>query len=158
MIETVGAQITGGTLSASVAGAWFMQVRHRRFIAGLLAALAIPVVSALDFGTLPLDPPQVTPSASVSSYLHDVSQPIPGVSWMTSITEHHRITMADGVELDAWIVRPDIPGQVPLVLELTPYYGGGDPTVTKPVSNTANYPHNIAIAGPFQELIKRQVA
>src|SRR5688572_32414060 len=119
------------TLVASVVGAWFMHARHRRFIAVLLAAFAVPAVSALDLGTLPLDTPVVTPSPSVSSYLHDVSQPIPGVSWMTSISEHHRITMADGVELDAWIVRPDIPGQVPLVLELTPYYGGGDPTATR---------------------------
>ncbi|MGN7916860.1 CocE/NonD family hydrolase [Lysobacter antibioticus] len=135
-----------------------MHVRHCRFIAVLLAALAIPAVSALDLGTLPVDTPQVTPSAPVSSYLHDVSQPIPGVSWMTGITEHHRITMADGVELDAWIVRPDVAGPVPLVLELTPYYGGGDPTVTKPVSNAASYPYNIAIAAPFQELIKRGYA
>lgn len=134
-------------------------MQHRnRFLAALLGALVVPAVLALDLGTLPVESPVVTPSPSVGSYLHDVSQPIPGVSWMTSITEHHRITMADGVELDAWIVRPDIPGQVPLVLELTPYYGGGDPTVTKPASNAADYPYNIAIAGPFQELIKRGYA
>lgn len=135
-----------------------MQVRHHRFVAALLAALAVPMVSALGLGTLPLDVPQVSPSASVSTYLRDVSQPIPGVSWMTSISEHHRITMADGVELDAWIVRPDIPGPVPLVLELTPYYGGGDPTVTGPVSSTAGTPLNLAIAPTFQELIKRGYA
>lgn len=135
-----------------------MPVRHRCFLAVLLAALAVPAVSALDLGTLPVDPPQVTPSASVSSYLHDVSQPIPGVSWMTGVTEHHRITMADGVELDAWIVRPNLTGPVPLVLELTPYYGGGDPTVTKPVSSAAGNPTNLAIAEPFQELIKRGYA
>ncbi|MBX9401682.1 CocE/NonD family hydrolase [Lysobacter sp. BMK333-48F3] len=135
-----------------------MHVRHRRFLAVLLAVLAIPAVSALDLGSLPVDTPQATPSPSVSSYLHDVSQPIPGVSWMTGISEHHRITMADGVELDAWVVRPDIAGPVPLVLELTPYYGGGDPAATRAVSSAANYPFNLAIAAPFQELIKRGYA
>lgn len=135
-----------------------MHVSHRRLLAVLLAVLAIPAVSALDLGTLPVDTPQATPSPSVSSYLHDVSQPIPGVSWMTGISEHHRITMADGVELDAWVVRPDIAGPVPLVLELTPYYGGGDPAATRAVSSAANYPFNLAIAAPFQELIKRGYA
>lgn len=133
-----------------------MQARHHRVIAVLLAALAVPVVSALDLGTLPLDPPQVTPSPSVSSYLHDVSQPIAGVDWTTAVTEHHRVTMADGVELDGWIVRPNIAGPVPLVLDLTPYYGGGDPTVLRPVAGTIRYAP--AIAKPFQELIRRGYA
>ena len=97
-------------------------------------------------------PTTTTTSRSTSSYLHDVSQPIPGVDWTTAITEHHRITMADGIELDGWIVRPNIAGAVPLVLDMTPYYGGGDPTIGRPIGT------NLAIADPFLELIKRGYA
>ena len=98
----------------------------------------------------------VSTSRSTTSYLHDVSQPIPGVDWTTGITEHHRITMADGVELDGWIVRPNIDGPVPLVLDITPYYGGGDPTFLRPIAGTLEYAP--ALAGEFQELIKRGYA
>lgn len=120
--------------------------------AAALVAIAMPAVFAIGLGTLTVEAPVVTPSASVSSYLHNVSQPIPGVDWTTAISEHHRITMADGVELDGWIVRPDIAGPVPLVLDMTPYYGGGDPTVGKETGV------NAAIATPFKELIKRGYA
>ena len=68
--------------------------------AAALVAIAMPAVFAIGLGTLTVEAPVVTPSASVSSYLHNVSQPIPGVDWTTAISEHHRITMADGVELD----------------------------------------------------------
>src|SRR5688500_15824763 len=95
----------GGTDTARAFRSLVMP-RFRPLLTVLLGALAVPAVFALDLGSLPVETPVVTPSPSVSSYLHDVSQPIPGVSWMTSISEHHRITMADGVELDAWIVRP----------------------------------------------------
>ncbi|MCI4567222.1 CocE/NonD family hydrolase [Lysobacter sp. CFH 32150] len=126
--------------------------RRSQFLTVAFAALAVPAVFALDIGTLPVEAPVATPSPSVSSYLHDVSQPIPGVDWTTGITEHHRITMADGVELDGWVVRPNIPGPVPLVLDITPYYGGGDPTVTKATGI------NAVFGKPFLELVKRGYA
>ena len=125
-------------------------------VASAVIAALVPAVAALDIGTLPVEAPVVTTSPPVTSHLHDVSQPIPGVDWTTAITEHHRITMADGVELDGWIVRPDIAGPVPLVLDITPYYGGGDPTVLRPVAGTVTYAP--AIARPFQELIRRGYA
>lgn len=125
--------------------------RRRLASALLLALLVTPFVAALDLEPLPVEAPAATTSASVSSYLRNVSQPIPGVDWTTAISEHHRITMADGVELDAWIVRPNIPGPLPLVLDMTPYYGGGDPTIGKPLTAPG-------IATPFKELIKRGYA
>jgi X-Pro dipeptidyl-peptidase len=125
--------------------------RRRLASALLLGLLVAPFVAALDADPLPIEAPAATTSASVTSYLRNVSQPIPGVDWTTAITEHHRITLADGVELDAWITRPDIPGPLPLVLDFTPYYGGGDPTIAKPLTAPA-------ISRPFKELIKRGYA
>lgn len=84
---------------------------------------------------------------SLISHLHDVSQPIPGVGLDTAIVEQHRIVVRDGVRLDTWVVRPDIAGPVPVVLQLTPYYGGGDPTLN-PLSFNA----------PLQELLTRGYA
>lgn len=66
-------------------------------------------------------------SDSVSSYIKDLSEPIPGVSLDTALLEQYRIATDDGVELDTWIIRPDIDEPVPVVLEVTPYYGGGAP-------------------------------
>lgn len=82
-------------------------------LAGLAAALAAPPALAEEEG-----PP-------FASYLHDVSEPDPALSLGTAIEEHHRIPLAGGVELDAWTLRPPVPERVPLVLEVTPYYGGG---------------------------------
>lgn len=61
------------------------------------------------------------------SYLHDVSEPIPGVTVASSILEQYRIPAGDGTLLDTWLVRPNIPDPVPVILEITPYYGGGSP-------------------------------
>ena len=61
------------------------------------------------------------------SYLHDMSEPIPGVTVANSILEQHRIPADDGTLLDTWLVRPNIPDPVPVILEITPYYGGGSP-------------------------------
>jgi X-Pro dipeptidyl-peptidase len=63
----------------------------------------------------------------LGSYLHDVSEPIPGVTTASSILVHDRIPAPDGKLLDAWVLRPNLPEAVPVVLEVTPYYGGGDP-------------------------------
>ncbi|MEA3165642.1 MAG: hypothetical protein QOJ26_508 [Thermoplasmata archaeon] len=79
--------------------------------------------------------------AAVTSYLHDLSQPIPGVSYTDAMTrskvllEHYRVSTAGEVQLDTWVFRPDIPDQVPIVLTITPYYGGGTPEAS-PVIGT----------------------
>jgi X-Pro dipeptidyl-peptidase len=66
-------------------------------------------------------------SAPLASYLRNLSQPIPGLSVETGILEHLRLPSPEGLLLDTWIVRPDVAEPVPLVLEVTPYFGGGDP-------------------------------
>lgn len=67
---------------------------------------------------------------SVSSYLHDVSEPDPNITVPDSGVEQHRIPVGDGVEIDTWVFRPDPAKEsepVPVVLTVTPYYGGGNP-------------------------------
>jgi X-Pro dipeptidyl-peptidase len=67
-------------------------------------------------------------SAPLVSYLHDVSPIIPGLSFVNATLEQYRTPVGELLELDTWIARPDVAGKVPLVLEVTPYYGGGTPT------------------------------
>ena len=66
---------------------------------------------------------------SVATYLHDLSEPAPGVTVQNSIVEPHKVRLADGVQLDTWIVRPRLQERVPVVLQVTPYYGGGSPVL-----------------------------
>jgi X-Pro dipeptidyl-peptidase len=68
-----------------------------------------------------------TQGPAVMSYLHDVSEPIPGVTTENAVLEHDRIPAPDGTLLDAWVLRPNIPEPAPVILEVTPYYGGGSP-------------------------------
>jgi X-Pro dipeptidyl-peptidase len=75
------------------------------------------------------------------SYLHNVSEPIPGVTVESSILLHHRIPAEDGTLLDTWVVRPNIAEPVPVILEVTSYYGGGSPVD----------PTNV-LAGNFQQV------
>ncbi len=63
-------------------------------------------------------------TAPVRSYLHNVSQVIDGI---TTLTENFRTPITELMELDTWIIRPVLDEPVPLVLEVTPYYGGGEP-------------------------------
>ncbi|HEX2122027.1 MAG TPA: CocE/NonD family hydrolase [Thermoanaerobaculia bacterium] len=62
-----------------------------------------------------------------SSYLHDVSQPDPNYDFNTTVIEQHKIPTRDGLLLDSWVIRPQGPLTVPVVLMVTPYYGGGSP-------------------------------
>ncbi|HEX6199596.1 MAG TPA: CocE/NonD family hydrolase [Thermoanaerobaculia bacterium] len=64
---------------------------------------------------------------SVSSYLHDVSEPDPTITVTGSIVEQHRVEVEGGFLIDSWIVRPPVPEPVPVVLQVTPYWGGGSP-------------------------------
>ena len=70
------------------------------------------------------------PGKALGAYLHDLSPRLPGVTAANARLEHYRIPTRDGVVLDSWIRRP--PGEFgqPLVLVFTPYYGGGDPTLS----------------------------
>jgi putative CocE/NonD family hydrolase len=67
-------------------------------------------------------------AAPLVSYLHDVSLPIPGLSFANATIEQYRTQVTELLELDTWVARPNVAEKVPLVLEVTPYYGGGAPT------------------------------
>ena len=84
--------------------------------------------------------------SGVTSYLHDLSEPIPGVTTDNAILEHDRIPAPDGTLLDAWVLRPNTPEPAPVILEVTSYYGGGDPMD----------PTNV-LAGNFQNVAERFV-
>ncbi len=105
----------------------------RRFLASAVLVLLVgPALAGCITDTLdlPTDTAAVTPQpaeAGLTRYLHNLSEPIPGVEVVTSIVEQIRIPMADGILVDTWIVRPDVDGPVPIVLEVTPYYAGGSP-------------------------------
>jgi X-Pro dipeptidyl-peptidase len=65
--------------------------------------------------------------AALTSYLHNLSEPITGVSFQTATIEQYRTPISELIEMDTWVARPNVEGTVPLVLEVTPYYGGGAP-------------------------------
>ncbi len=62
-------------------------------------------------------------SAPLESYLHDLSIPLD----VPTITLNIRTPIDELMELDTWIIRPDTDEPAPVVLEVTPYYGGGEP-------------------------------
>lgn len=76
---------------------------------------------------LPVAERPVTPAA-LATYLHDVSELVPGLSFANATLEQYRTPVGELLELDTWVARPNVAGPVPLVLEVTPYYGGGAPT------------------------------
>ncbi|MEK6974850.1 MAG: CocE/NonD family hydrolase [Candidatus Thermoplasmatota archaeon] len=67
-------------------------------------------------------------AAPLVSYLHDVSPMVPGLSFANATVEQYRTQVTELLELDTWIARPNVAEKVPIVLEVTPYYGGGAPT------------------------------
>lgn len=81
----------------------------------------------------PAPPPAVVadPGKALGAYLHDLSPRLEGVTAANARVEHYRIPTSDGTVLDSWIRRP--PGEFgqPLVLVFTPYYEGGDPSLTR---------------------------
>ncbi|HLE47020.1 MAG TPA: CocE/NonD family hydrolase, partial [Candidatus Thermoplasmatota archaeon] len=77
---------------------------------------------------------------NVGGYLHNVTEKAPGVTVLNSLLQHVRIAASDGIMLDAYIVRPRAEGKYPLVLEVTPYYGGGSPL-------TGHCPGTVPVAG-----------
>lgn len=80
-----------------------------------------PVVSTADGRS------QATPEKPLVDYLRNLSSPVDGYSIDTATLEQFRIPTSSGAELDAWIRRPPGSDPQPLVLFITPYYGGGSP-------------------------------
>lgn len=76
------------------------------------------------------DAPTGTPVRSLGSYLHDLSPVIEGLTTDTAKMEHLSIPTRSGAVLDAWVRRPPADGKYPVVLTITPYYGGGDPALS----------------------------
>ena len=80
--------------------------------------------------TIPVTPPApvaVDPGKALSSYLHDLSPKLEGVTAADAVWEHYNIPVSDGTVLDGWIKRPPGEAGQPLVVVFSPYYGGGDP-------------------------------
>lgn len=80
-----------------------------------------------DFGTPSWNGHAV--DAPLESWLHDLSERIDDIA---TVTEQFRTSVPGPgglptVELDTWVIRPEGDGPFPLVLEVTPYYGGGEP-------------------------------
>ncbi len=96
-----------------------------------LLAMVAPVLTGCLTAELPpevIEPAEKGASSdALTAFLHDISEEIPGIDILDSIVEHARVPAADGTFLDTWIVRPDVAEPVPLVLTVTPYYGGGSP-------------------------------
>jgi predicted acyl esterase len=88
------------------------------------APAADPVQDPVD---LPVADRPVT-SAALATYLHDLSPEMPGVGFDTAILEQYRTPITELIEIDTWIARPAIDTPAPVVLDVTPYYGGGAPT------------------------------
>lgn len=76
----------------------------------------------------PVDTVPALTTASFTSYLHDLSPVVPGLNMDTAIIENLRTGISETIQLDTWVARPNTPEPVPLVLEVTPYYGGGNPS------------------------------
>jgi predicted acyl esterase len=113
-------------------------MRARAPVLALLAALLLlagclgpartgDTAAGLPGSDVPPDGKPVAPEA-LAGYLHDLSPSIPGVKFETALVEQYRTPVDDLVEMDTWIARPNIPDKVPVVLDVTPYYGGGKPT------------------------------
>lgn len=102
-------------------------------VALLLAALTLAGCSD------PTDDPVVEAPKPLASLLHDLSpMAFPDLASTPHFLEHHRIGVRETVELDSYVWRPDLIGRtVPVVLVVTPYYGGGEPDLS-PLGNPAD--------------------
>src|SRR5688500_5112030 len=106
----------------------------------LLSALLVALLLGGCFGSVqdpaadpapPADDPvaqRPVTSAPLASYLRGLSEPLDGVTFDTAMIEQYRTPVTELIELDTWIARPRVDGPVPIVLDVTPYYGGGAPT------------------------------
>lgn len=103
------------------------------FVASRVRALVVLLfLSACQGGQPPTtslnDPRSETRSEkALVDYLRNLSPIVEGASIETASLEQYRIPTSSGAELDAWIRRPPGNEPQPLVLFITPYYGGGSP-------------------------------
>ncbi|MEA3203773.1 MAG: hypothetical protein QOI63_1452 [Thermoplasmata archaeon] len=99
----------------------------------LLASLALAGCAKAPTPTPPISAHE--PTAPVTAYLHDLSpMTSKDLASAGATLEHHRIPVAEPVELDSYVWRPATPAKVPVILTVTPYYGGGDPAAS-PLGN-----------------------
>ena len=104
-------------------------------VGGVTGYFTTRTQGALDQAAYPLTPPPPPPPPplsprSLASYLHDLSPRLMNVTSANAALEHYSIPVSDGTILDSWVRRPPgIAGQ-PLVIVFSPYYGGGDPTLS----------------------------
>lgn len=99
----------------------------------ILAATSLAACSRIPGNqdvALPAKADEVAAEKSLASYLHDLSPKMDDVNKDTATLEHYSIPTRSGAVLDAWIRRPPGEAGQPLVLTITPYYGGGDPTLS----------------------------
>ncbi len=95
----------------------------------LLSLLLLPLAGCLDGERDDLDAadvdagPDALAPAPVADYLRDLSEHVA----VPTVTLNLRTALDELVELDTWIVKPEGDGPFPVVLEVTPYYGGGEP-------------------------------
>jgi putative CocE/NonD family hydrolase len=106
----------------------------RPFLPVLLLVVLALAGCAKNPGPAPQAPAHA-PSAPAVAYLHDLSQMTSKDLASSGATmEHHRIPVAEPVELDSYVWRPATQEKVPVILTVTPYYGGGTPAAS-PLGN-----------------------
>jgi X-Pro dipeptidyl-peptidase len=96
----------------------------------LVALLAFAGLSGCINAQIETDPDaqeSLGATTAFSEYIRSTSPVLDGVTLENAILEQYLIPAVDGSALDTWILRPDIDEPVPVVLEVTPYYGGGPP-------------------------------
>jgi X-Pro dipeptidyl-peptidase len=106
----------------------------------------------------PVVVPTVDLTRSLSSYLHGLSPKLDGVAAPYTLPpsshnvtlEHYSIPTSDGTVLDGWVHRPPGTAGQPLLLVISPYYGGGNPSLSPlgdPGSTFEEYlvPHGYAV-------------
>lgn len=126
---TIGAFVDGSASGAGASEVAFIDAAAGGYYV-VVIAWAVPAGTYQGTAGLVLGSTAVQRSGkSFSSYLHDVSEPDPAITVANSIVEQHRVPAPDGTLIDTWIVRPDVAGPVPVVLKVTPYYGGGSPVL-----------------------------
>ncbi len=103
-------------------------------VALLLSALALAGCS----GGSPDEAPEALVPATTPpalAFLHDLSPMAhKDLASTPHVMEHHRIAVRELVELDSYVWRPAGVDNVPVVLTVTPYYGGGTPEAS-PLGN-----------------------
>lgn len=94
------------------------------------AAAATPTVPTPTPAPTPTQPAAVDPGKALGTYFRNLSVADPKVTIANSVLEHVRIPTRSGAVLDGYVRRATADGKFPVVINFTPYYGGGDPALT----------------------------